>query len=151
MPKFNHPRLWRNQSIYKYQSHIKLKKIKDFIVSDKALKNLTTVLCYPSELYCESRKGKPNLQKVGTWDIKKVNPIPCLLRRQKNKTEASLWLGYVTFCPTFFDSAIILKKSELCKKKGKKITSKRNIDWISCLIHDSFVTRRLLYDFCESE
>ena len=38
-------------------------------------------------------------------------------------------------------------------KKRKKKYPAREISTvhISCLIHDSFVTRRLLYDFCESE
>ena len=62
-------------------------------------------------------------------------------------------MGCVTFCPTFYDSAIILKKKVSSAKKRKKKYPAREISTvhISCLIHDSFVTRRLLYDFCESE
>ena len=83
---------------------------------------------------------------------KKHNSAHCAyLTRPRRIKKKQAGVGCVTFCPTFYDSAIILKKSELCKKKRKKNNSKRNIDWISCLIHDSFVTRRLLYDFCESE
>ena len=75
------------------------KKNKDFIVLGRNFDKADhSAVCYPSELYCESRKGKLNLQKVGTH--KKVNPIPCLLRR-------------TTFAqsPVLFCTKVILLKS----------------------------------------
>ena len=76
-----------------------------------------------------------------------------LTRPRRIKKEAS-WCGVCDVLPNILWQCYYPKKkvsSAKKNKKEKKITSKRNIDWISCLIHDSFVTRRLLYDFCESE
>ena len=62
------------------------------------------------------------MNKIRNVLIKKkhISAHCAYLTRPRRIKKKQAGLGCVTFCPTFYDSAIILKKSELCKKKGKK-------------------------------
>ena len=141
---------------------------KNFYKSWISLQNLLLVLIY-SKFRADKNKQqiswKRNLDlliqdlmnKIRNVLIKKThnNSAHCayLTRPRRIKKEAS-WCGVCDILPNILWQCYYPKKKwVLQKKKEKKITSKRNTYWldISCLIHDSFVTRRLLYDFCESE
>ena len=60
------------------------------------------------------------------FSLKKThNSAHCAyLTRPRRIKKKQAGVGCVTFCPTFYDSAIILKKVSSAKKKEKKITAR---------------------------
>ena len=96
------------------------------------------------------------MNKIRNVLIKKThnNSAHCayLTRPRRIKKEAS-WCGVCDVLPNILWQCYYPKKKVSSAKKRKKKYPAREISTvhISCLIHDSFVTRRLLYDFCESE